>query len=87
MERGTVEWNSGTVEWASMTNDPVPHQLICVCVRTNIDSEQSQKGERRIGQECIHTRRNREAKSTENTAYSLAVDLDLLLLPADRISA
>ena len=53
----------GTVEWASMTNDPVPHQLIRACVRTNIiDSEQSQKGERelRIDQECIYTWRKIE---------------------------
>ena len=35
MERGTVEWNSGMMEWnsgmATMTNDPVPHQLIREC--------------------------------------------------------
>jgi hypothetical protein len=25
---GTVEWNSGMVEWSTTTNDPIPYPLI-----------------------------------------------------------
>ena len=32
MECGIVKlWNSGIVEWATMTNDPVPHVLTRAC--------------------------------------------------------
>ena len=40
---GIVEWwNGGIVEWATMTNDPVPHQVIHYAAQL----EQSQKGDR-----------------------------------------
>ena len=38
-------WNGGIVEWATMTNDPVPHHLFARA-HYAAQLEQSQKGER-----------------------------------------
>ena len=48
MERwnGIVEWwNGGIVEWATVTNDPVPHHLFARA-HYAAQLEQSQKGKR-----------------------------------------
>ena len=60
MELGTVEWNSGMVEW-----NGVPHKLIRACVCTNIDSEseQSRKGERKKYIRDVDLKKDRDGKS------------------------
>ena len=49
-------WNGGIVEWATMTNDPVPHQLICVCALFS----SAQKGEREEQVRDVDSEKDRE---------------------------
>ena len=63
-----------------MTNDPVPHHLFARA-HYAAQLEQSQKGERRIGQGCRLGERRRD-KSHRAYADSLAIDLDSIYYTA-----
>ena len=70
-------WNGGMVEWATMTNDPVPHHLF---VRAHYAAQlaESDRRERRIGQGCRLGERQR-GKSHRAHTDSLAIDLDNII--------
>ena len=71
-------WNGGIVEWTTLY-----HMYTNLFERTHyaVQLEQSQKGDREEEVRDVDTETQR-GKSTEHNADNLAIDLDLLLFPA-----
>ena len=78
---GMEWWNGGIMEWPTMTNDPV-HTNLFACVHYVAQLEQSTESDVNRGRGERARDVDREAKAIEHTTDSAAIDLDLLLLPA-----